>query len=209
MKKYRIKKIAVYSVGFICSLTLIISLVILNNSTEGRSLKKRDYDYVNGSILDDIIPVISIDKTIGKPYKNNEVKVLKNYYDRNSEESIQENSIIYYESTYMQNSSIAYGGPDSFEVVSIYDGVVTSIKEDDLLGFIIEIEHENKIISVYQSVSKVCVKENQSVKKGEVIALSGNSNFNKDLNSHLLFEMIVDGKIVNPELYYDKNIDEL
>lgn len=209
MKKYRLTKFAVISLSSFCLLTFVISLVILNNSSSNRALKKRDYDYVNGTILDDSIPVISSDKKIGKPFNNDDVKVLMNYYEKDSEETIQENSIIFYESTYMQNNAVAYGGPDSFEVTSIYDGTVTSIKEDDILGTIIEIEHDNNVISVYQSVSKVCVKENQVVKKGDVIALSGESNLNRSLKSHLLFELIVDGKIVNPELYYNKNIDEL
>lgn len=109
----------------------------------------------------------------------------------------------------MQNSAVAYGGVDSFDVVSILDGTVVSIKEDELLGNIVEIEHDNKVISVYQSISDVLVKENQTVKQGEVIAKSGESNLNKSLNSHLLFELIIDSKIVNPEEYYNKKINEL
>ena len=89
------------------------------------------------------------------------------------------------------------------------DGKVINVKKDELLGNIIEIEHDNNIVSVYQSVSEVKVKKNQIVKKGEVIALSGESNINKDLKSHLLFELLINNNIVNPENYIGKSISNL
>ena len=42
------------------------------------------------------------------------------------------------------------------------------------------------------------------VKQGDVIGTSGTSNISKELNSHLKFELIKNGQIVNPEEYYDK-----
>ena len=47
------------------------------------------------------------------------------------------------------------------------------------------------------------------VLKSQVIAKSSTSNISKDLGNHLYFELIVDGKCVNPEDYYDKSINEL
>ncbi len=211
MKKYRFKKSAVY-VMYGLGFALLIGILVLTDSyLTVDDLKEPDYDYVTETVLDeeDDVPVVNTNTIIIKPYSDQNVKILKNYYDYTAAKEQQENSILYYESTYMQNSAIAYGGVDSFDVVSILDGKVISIKEDELLGNIVEIEHDNKVISVYQSISEVIVKENQAVKQGEVIAKSGESNLNKSLNSHLLFELIIDSKIVNPEEYYNKNINEL
>lgn len=211
MKKYRFKKSAVY-VMYGLGFALLIGILVLTDSyLTVDDLKEPDYDYVTETVLDeeDDVPVVNTNTIIIKPYSDQNVKILKNYYDYTAAKEQQENSILYYESTYMQNSAIAYGGVDSFDVVSILDGKVVSIKEDELLGNIVEIEHDNKVISVYQSISEVIVKENQAVKQGEVIAKSGESNLNKSLNSHLLFELIIDSKIVNPEEYYNKNINEL
>lgn len=211
MKKYRFKKSAVY-VMYGLGFALLIGILVLTDSyLTVDDLKEPDYYYVTETVLDeeDDVPVVNTNTIIIKPYSDQNVKILKNYYDYTAAKEQQENSILYYESTYMQNSAIAYGGVDSFDVVSILDGKVISIKEDELLGNIVEIEHDNKVISVYQSISEVIVKENQAVKQGEVIAKSGESNLNKSLNSHLLFELIIDSKIVNPEEYYNKNINEL
>ncbi len=209
MKKYRFRKPAIIVISTLCFAILILGVAIINTSMNQVSLQIPDYDYVTDTILNEEEPVANTKNIIMRPYNNSEVKILKDFYERNDTEENQENSLIFYDSTYMPNSSIAYGGIDSFDVVSILDGTVIKVSEDDLLGNIVEIEHTNKIISVYQSVSEVAVKENQVVKQGEVIAKSGESNLNLSLKKHLLFELIVNSNIVNPEDYFNKNVENI
>lgn len=209
MKKYRFRKPAIIVISTLCFAILILGVAIINTSMNQVSLQIPDYDYVTDTIINEEEPVANTKNIIMRPYNNSEVKILKDFYERNDTEENQENSLIFYDSTYMPNSSIAYGGLDSFDVVSILDGTVIKVSEDDLLGNIVEIEHTNKIISVYQSVSEVAVKENQVVKQGEVIAKSGESNLNLSLKKHLLFELIVNSNIVNPEDYFNKNVENI
>lgn len=209
MKKYRFRKPAIIVISTLCFAILILGVAIINTSMNQVSLQIPDYDYVTDTILNEEEPVANTKNIIMRPYNNSEVKILKDFYERNDTEENQENSLIFYDSTYMPNSSIAYGGIDSFDVVSILDGTVIKVSEDNLLGNIVEIEHTNKIISVYQSVSEVAVKENQVVKQGEVIAKSGESNLNLSLKKHLLFELIVNSNIVNPEDYFNKNVENI
>ena len=192
--------------------TILIGLVSIFLTVDMSLSKKTTKEVLKkeSKVIDKVTPVIKENEVkIERPYLNNEVKILKNYYDYQGSEEEQENSIMYYESTYMPNYAVLYGGVDSFEVVSILDGTVESIKEDGLLGNIIEIKHDNDLISVYQSVSDIAVEPNQIVKQGEVIAKSGLSNLNKDLKSHLLFELLYKSQIVNPEEYYGKNLKDL
>ena len=209
MKKYRFRKPAIIVISTLCFAILILGVAIINTSMNQVSLQIPDYDYVTDTILNEEKPVANTKNIIMRPYNNSEVKILKDFYERNDTEENQENSLIFYDSTYMPNSSIAYGGIDSFDVVSILDGTVIKVSEDALLGNIVEIEHTNKIISVYQSVSEVAVKENQVVKQGEVIAKSGESNLNLSLKKHLLFELIINSNIVNPEDYFNKNVENI
>ena len=195
---------------FILCMFLVQS--ILNNSLLEANELKDDIEYVDGDITDDIdkdIPVVATKIIINKPYIDSSVKVVKNYYDYLSSSEEQEKSIVYYENTYMQNSGIDLSSGNVFDVVSILDGEVISVKEDDLLGKIVEIRHENELISVYQSLSEVNVKENDKVLANQVIGKSGESNVNKDLGNHLHFELYHHGKVVNPINYFDKNVDEL
>ena len=97
----------------------------------------------------------------------------------------------------------------AFDIISILDGTVTSVKDDDILGTIVEIKYNNDLIGVYQSLSDVVVKANDNVVQGSVIGKSGESNIGKDLGSHLHFELYYQGKVVNPEEYFGKLLGEI
>lgn len=158
----------------------------------------------------DTNPVVLEEKSIVKPYIDETVVIVRNFYDYTNDSSVQEDSLIYYEQTYMQNSGIDYSANSSnFDVVSIYDGTVIDIKEDDLLGKIIQIRHSNDMISVYQSLSDIVVSVDDVVECGQIIGKSGTNNISSGLNDHLHFEIYYKGQLVNPEDYYNKKLNQL
>jgi len=210
MKNYRLKKPAVIGISALGLLAFLGTMFVVEKSFFEDNTKEPDFDYVSQTIFEDDIPVVNTKPSIIRPYTDTEVKIVKDFYDFQADEEKQQNSIIYYESTYLQNSGIAYGGKEeAFDVVSILDGTVVSVKEDNTLGKIVEVRHSNDIVSVYQSLSEITVKENDEIKQGTIIGKSGSSNISKELNNHLHFELIIKGQIVNPENYYDKKVDEL
>ena len=210
MKKYRLKKPAVIGIYALGLVAFLGTMFVVEKSFFEQSLEQPDYDYVSQTIFEDDIPVVNTTPTIIRPYTDKNVKIVKDFYDYRADEEKQQNSIIYYESTYLQNSGVSYGGvEEAFDVVAILDGTVTSVKEDNTLGKIVEVRHSNDMVSVYQSLSEVTVKENDEIKQGTIIGKSGSSNISKELNNHLHFELIIKGQIVNPENYYDKKVDEL
>ena len=199
----------------VCGLYAIsFALLVGGVAILGFSLKKESTNedkIVSKGILDyeEQVPVVSTDIKIKRPYLNEDIKIVKNFYDYQAEASAQEQSLFYYEGTYMQSSGVSYSNGNSFDVVTILDGSVKEIKEDATLGNIITIEHEKGITSVYQSISDIAIKVGDNVIAGQVIAKSSTSNISKDLGNHLYFELIIDGICVNPENYYDKSINEL
>ena len=215
MKKRRLKK------GVLPALYVMIALFAMGGTYLVESMFTKDTfnDSNNYGKVSDVDknnnvekPVVNTEETIIKPFTDTDVKEVKSYYDYKGDESSQENSIILYNNKYMQNTGIAYGGKsadESFDVVSILNGKVIEVKEDKLLGNIVQIKHDNDVISVYQSLSDVTVKKGDDVKRGQVIAKSGTCNISTDLGNHLLFELIVKGSIVNPDDYYDKLVTEI
>ena len=135
--------------------------------------------------------------------------IVKNFYNVNDDEETQQNSLLFYGDTYIQSSGVSYGLNEQFEVLSILAGKVIDIKEDDILGNVITIEHTNGIISVYQSVTDILVKVGDEVKQRDVIAKSSTANIATDLGNHLYFELIINGVNVDPEDYFEKNINEI
>jgi len=208
--KRQLKKSVVYSLYGI-SFVLLLSGVALLGIAVNSVPKEPTYEYVSKSIFDyeEEVKVVNTGSMIKRPYNDKDVKIVKDYYDYKAESTKQENSLIFYENTYIQSSGVSYSSGKEFDVVSVLDGIVKDVKEDLTLGNSITIEHENGIVSIYQSVTNITVKSGDKINAGFVVATSSTSNISSDLNNHLYFELIVDGACVNPENYYDKLISEI
>ena len=205
-KKFIVPAIYTFAICiFGASMYLVQKAVNKETFSTNEEMEYVDKEIVNEEIY---VPVVIQTNIINKPYINEAVSVNKSFYDQNAENSTQENSIIFYENTYMQNSGIAYKHKETFEVVSILDGTVIEITDNEILGKTIKIRHENDLISTYQSLSEVNINVDNTVVRGQIIGMSGTSKlYNTDYNLH--FELSHQGKNVNPELYYNKSTDEL
>ena len=185
--------------------------LVRNIFSKNMDSKENETKYVDNGItdVDTVIPVISTSIGIIRPYTNSEVKLVNSFYNYQADAESQQNSILYYENTYMQNSGVDYAMDSEFDIVSILDGTVIKVEENDILGTIVEIRHTNDLISVYQSLKDVTVKVDDKVIQGQIIAKSGTSNINTSLTNHLHFELYHKGTVVNPEEYYDKLLEDL
>jgi len=198
----------------VCVVAFLISMYFAVRFTNNTLFSNNEnLEYVDGEITENNgsndIPVVNTTTVIMRPYLDSSVSIGKTFYDYTGTSEEQENSIIFYEDTYMQNSGVDYVSANVFDVVSVLNGTVISVHENNLLGTIVEIRHSNNLISVYQGLSDVIVEENMAVVQGQILAKSGTSNINKELGNHLHFELYYNGKIVNPEEYYNRNVDEL
>ena len=209
MKNRRLKKSVIYCFYALGFVMLLGTLYLIESLMPTSSFNGVDDDYVNKTVFDSELPVVNTADIIIRPYVAKDVTILKNYYDYKDEAERQEQSLLFFENTYLQNSGVSYGKEEIFEVVAVLDGTVTSVTDDKTLGKIVEVTHSNDMISIYQSLSEVNVTENQEIKQGMIIGKSGTCNLEKDLNNHLHFELIVKGLVVNPENYYDKKVSEI
>jgi len=206
-RKIKLKPFVIPTIYGIITISMVISLLLI-----GAKLLKNEtkVSYITSStIIEDIKPVVSEAKVIKRPYIEEDIKILKNFYENDSEKENQQNSLILYENTYLQNSGIDYGREKVFDVYSIYSGTVMDIKEDDILGKIIEIQHSNNIIATYQCLDNIKVNKNDVITEGQIIATSGTCNISKNLGNHLHLEVSNNGKMINPESIYGKNINEI
>lgn len=212
MEKKTIRKI-IKGVIFIGTVfTFILSLMLINKTDDLNVSKEDDnYQYVNNSIVNNNIPVVNetSDEVIMKPYTSEKVEIFKKFYDKDSNEQDKENSLIYYKDTYMQNSGVLYKSSETFDVSCILEGTVLSVKTDEILGNVVEVKHSNNVISTYEGLSEVTVKKDQQLKAGDLIGKSGKILLDDPIENGLLFELIKDGKYVNPENYYNKKLSEI
>lgn len=211
MKKRKLKSFVVPTIYTMTILVICASMYLIEKTINNSKFKSKDeIQYVDKEIVEEniYVPVVSLSQTIQKPFLNEEIKINKEYYDKESENTSQENALIFYENTYIQNTGVDYTYNSQFDIVSILDGEVIEITENELLGKTIKIKHDKELISVYQTLSEVTIKENDHVAQGQIIAKSGTSKVYPK-NNNLHFELYHNGNCVNPANYYNKNIEEL
>ena len=206
MKKRIRPKKAVISCLYVILFATVATGAFLISKSMKKEVVEDNYTYVSNIIIDNQMPVMNETTKMIKPYINEQVTVGKTYYDYKAESKSQENSITYYDGRYIQNSGIDYVLKDTFDVVSVLDGTVTDVKQDDILGNVVEIKHGNDYVTTYQSLSEVTVKKGDSVTQGQVIGKSETNKLDKDMGNHLHFELYTNGQIVDPNLYIDKEL---
>ena len=93
--------------------------------------------------------------------------------------------------------SLKKGNP----VYATADGKIKTVRSSfGGFGKYIYIDHENGYMSVYAHLDNFNVKKGQRIKRGELIAYSGNSG--RSTAPHLHYEIIRNGKKVNPINYF-------
>ena len=202
-RKFRVKTVPL----LITILALVPLLTIFLIKRTSLTNKQPEEDLVTEETISDSLPVINTTNKMINPYTDKNVKIGKTYYDYKGEEKNKENSITVHDNTYMQNTGIDFISDQIFDVVSVQDGTVINVKEDNLLGKVVEIKHESGLISSYQSLSEISVKKGETITQGQIIGKSGTNELDKESGNHLHFEIYKDGTSVNPENYLNKEIN--
>lgn len=105
-----------------------------------------------------------------------------------------------------QNGTKVHGGVDigvpvGTKVIAVKSGTVVEAKYDKSYGYYVLIDHGNGLKTRYAHNKRNVVSAGQKVSAGQLIALSGNSGYST--GPHLHFEVILNGKKVNPGNYLD------
>ena len=198
MKVRRLRKFVIPTIYTIALAALFISILIIGKTYNSFTNEDINSHVVNAIVDDDSKAVMNeTENKMIKPFANDNVTISKNFYDKDATEEEQQNSLIYYENTYMQNSGVLYTSENAYDIVATLDGKISDIKT------VIEIDHDNEIKTVYQSVDNIKVKVGDEVKQGDVIATSGANKLNNTNKNCLLFEVYQKGQLVNPEKMFE------
>lgn len=137
--------------------------------------------------------------------------IKKNFYDKNADKAEQEAALVYYNNRYEPNKGIDVAARDNkaFDVVASISGEVTKVEDDSLNGNLVEVEHEDGVVTRYQSIQDIEVKVGDKVKQGEKLAVAGQSLINEDAGVHVHFEIRKDGVAVNPIEFMDKQLTSI
>lgn len=98
--------------------------------------------------------------------------------------------------------------PMGTSILSVSDGVVAKVNiqfvQGKGYGRFVVIDHPNGFSSLYSQMDSYSVKEGEQVSKGDLIGTIGTSGMTT--GPHLHFELKKDGKIVDPAVFFQKDL---
>jgi murein DD-endopeptidase MepM/ murein hydrolase activator NlpD len=100
------------------------------------------------------------------------------------------------------HKGLDFAGKKGSEVVAVGDGVVSWAGKRSGYGNLIEVTHGNGYVTRYGHNQKNLVEAGDTVKKGQQIALMGSTG--RSTGPHVHFEVLRNGKTVNPARYIGK-----
>ena len=209
--KYKPKSFVVPTI-YLLILFIITTGVYFTKKVYDKKEESDTYDnitFVSNSIFNRSVPIISIPDVVRNPFEVDDIKIARYYYNKNDDIERKQQSIVFYENTYMPNTGIDYSYDNVFDVVAVYDGTVVDVMEDELLGKTIKIRHNGEVISVYQGLGQVDVNTGDVVFSGQRIGVSGTNKISKDLGNILHFEMYKNGETIDPLTCINKKLGDI
>lgn len=99
---------------------------------------------------------------------------------------------------YRAHNAVDFAGKQDEAVCAINDGIVLSVKTDNMYGIVVEIDHGGKLVAKYCGLKSTTVKKGSRVTIGQKIGTLGKVPCESSSKSHLHFEARLDKKSVNP-----------
>ena len=110
---------------------------------------------------------------------------------------------------YRAHVGLDFSGEKNTPVSAVADGIITKNYFDYEHGYTVEIEHDDKLVSIYRNLSSDKMAQvGQVVRQGDVIGAMGDSGISENhLPYHLHFELQQDGVSVNPRDYFETSME--
>jgi len=98
------------------------------------------------------------------------------------------------------HEGIDFHAPYGSEVCATADGRIDDVRFSKMFGKVVEIDHGYGILTLYAHLSDFMVRRGQTVKRGQVIGLMGNTGLSSGV--HLHYEVHLNGREVDPVNYF-------
>ncbi|OEH93332.1 M23 family metallopeptidase [Bacillus solimangrovi] len=210
-----LRKKWVFPAIYLASAALILTAVLWfqNGRDNATIIPEEEQEQTKVSYRnEEAVPVNLTEESLLMPVENEDLVVIhKGFYDFDSTEEEQQAALVFYNNTYHQSTGIdlVTESGESFEVLASASGTVITAEKDALLGNVVEVKHDNGIVTMYQSLEDVRVEAGQEVEQGQAIGIAGSNVFNQDAGVHVHFEIRANGVAVNPVDYLGQPLSEI
>ncbi|GAA0605121.1 stage II sporulation protein spoIIQ [Virgibacillus siamensis] len=204
---------AVYLTVAAVLLAFVVWYQNLENQMPDMAEDQKSTDFYNpAENQNEAQPVMEQQEVIKKPVVNqDQAEIVTKFYDYNADTKAQKSALVLYNNRYYQSKGINIKAAEgkSFDVLASLSGTVKEVEKDPLLGQVVTLQHENKVVTHYASLGDVSVKAGDKVKQGDVIGKAGENRFGQEFGTHVHFEIRKNGEAVNPEKFFNQPVSKL
>lgn len=109
--------------------------------------------------------------------------------------------------TLTSHQGVDYAIPEGSRVFATADGKVKEVRRSSTQGQTVIIDHGNGYETSYSHLQRISVVRNQQVRRGDIIALSGDTGLS--LAPHLHYEVRLNGMRVDPIHYFFQELNPI
>lgn len=95
---------------------------------------------------------------------------------------------------------------ENTEAVAVKDGVVTEVRNSETLGNVLKYQTEDGYIIMYAHLNNILVEKGETVKQGQVIAMTGNTGLST--GPHIHYSVWRGDMLINPMQFVDLKYTE-
>ena len=199
MKKRKLKGFVLPTVYLLITISIFTGIIFLGSNF---TLKGKDYEYgtpaLNGVVESVIVEDTIASSKIEAPIEDGKAEISVHFYTKDSDENKQQNSLIYYENTYLPNTGVLYTSNDTFNVLAVFSGKVTEILDDEFFGKCVVVKHNSNLRTHYYG---------DDITSGTVLGVSKNNMIMNNKKSFLL-EVYNNNELINPETFIGTKITD-
>lgn len=188
---------AIYTVIALLMVAFILLYnMFVNNDEETVNLGDEDVAVEEG-----ILPTTQ-QETMRYPFDElyfEKAKIVQDFYDSTEAAADQQDALFVFNNTFTASNGISIAiDEEPFQVLAAMSGVVAAVEVDAFSGNTVVIEHDNGLVTKYNSLADVVVEQGDEVLQGNPLGTATANESNPDAGIHLHFQVLKDGQYVNP-----------
>lgn len=207
-KKRKLKAFVLPTLYLLITISIFSGIIFLGSDYQ---FANKDYDYTTPTIIENIEAVIKEDTNLSEgiisPVEEGVANISIHYYNYKDTEEHQKNSLIFYENTYLPNTGILYSSDSAFDVKTVSSGKVIDIKDNELFGKVVVVEHSKSLKTYYYGLDEIEIEKDSNINEGTIIGKSKNNSIMNTKNTFLL-EAYHNNELINPESIIGTKIED-
>ncbi|ALS26055.1 peptidase M23 [Paenibacillus sp. 32O-W] len=199
---------------FVAAAAIIVTLMWIYQGAEqpepaSETSELTETEGANGeqAVQEDTLEVTTGGELMQYPVANrDELEETIPYYNAEASGEERAAAMLQTGNTFTPHTGIDWASPndETFDVLAALSGKISRVEKHPTNGGIVEITHGDGLTTVYQSLADIQVENGEDVKQGTVIAKAGRNELEKDQGVHLHFEVLKDGKPIDPNILFDQ-----